>query len=68
MRVRVDAGRCMGHAMCESLAGEVYEVTDDGFNEMGEFEVPEELRAVAVRGASACPEGAIALTGEGTDR
>jgi ferredoxin len=62
VRVRVDADRCMGHGMCAALVGEVYEVNEDtGFNEMGEFELPEPARAKALRGVSACPERAIAV-------
>ncbi|MFG2631502.1 ferredoxin [Streptomyces sp. NPDC048473] len=61
MRIKVDSERCMGHAMCNALAPEVYTVTDDGFNEMQEFEVTTAQRAAALRGASACPERIIAV-------
>ncbi|MFF2963981.1 ferredoxin [Streptomyces sp. NPDC057963] len=61
MRIKVDSERCMGHAMCNALAPEVYTVTDDGFNEMPEFEVAADRRAAALRGASACPERIIAV-------
>jgi ferredoxin len=62
VRVRVDPDRCMGHGMCAALVGEVYQVNEDsGFNEMGEFELPETARATALRGVSACPERAIAV-------
>lgn len=61
MRVRVDRDRCQGHAMCNALAGEIFEVTDEGFNEMGEFEVPDDRRPLVDRGSRACPERAIAV-------
>ncbi|MBT2212477.1 ferredoxin [Actinomadura sp. NEAU-AAG7] len=64
MRVRVDQGRCLGHGLCEALAGDVYQVTETGYNEMGEFEVVDALRDVARKGASACPERAIAVLGD----
>ena len=64
MRVRVERDRCMGHAMCEALAGEVFEVSDEGLNEMGEFEVGPEHAAAARKGAVACPERAITIIDE----
>jgi len=63
MRVTVDGSRCMGHSMCTALAPEVYQVSDEGFNEMGEFDVPTERVAAARRGASACPEHIIEVEG-----
>jgi len=51
----------MGHTMCQARAAEVYRITDEGFNEMGEFEVPDELRDAVRRGAVACPERAILI-------
>jgi ferredoxin len=58
----VDGLRCEGHALCAALAGDVYEVNEnDGRNEMGEFDVPDALGAIARQGAAACPERAISL-------
>jgi ferredoxin len=65
MRVRVDSDRCLGHAMCQAFAPEVYRVDDDsGVNEMGEFTVPDELRDSALQGARACPERSIEILDE----
>ena len=30
MRVHVDLGKCTGHGICESIAEDVFEVTDEG--------------------------------------
>lgn len=30
MHVEVDLGKCTGHGICESLAADVFEVTDEG--------------------------------------
>lgn len=66
VRIRVDAGRCDGHALCAALAGDVYRVNEsDGRNEMGEFELPPALLDSARRGAAACPERAITIDGLG---
>lgn len=61
MKAAVDRNLCQGHAMCNALAPEVYEVNDDGFNEMGVFAVPVGREAAAARGAGACPERAITI-------
>lgn len=62
MKVIVNAAACTGHARCNALAPEVYEVDDDGFNAVTELEVPVDLEAAAQRGAQACPERAITVT------
>ncbi|MEU4245478.1 ferredoxin [Actinoplanes sp. NPDC026619] len=62
MRARVDPEKCMGHGMCEALASEVYEVNEEtGYNEMGEFETPDERRAAVLKGMTGCPEQAISI-------
>jgi ferredoxin len=62
MKVRVDSDRCMGHGMCATLVSEVFHVNNEsGMNEMGEFDLSPGLRASALRGASGCPERAIAV-------
>jgi probable F420-dependent oxidoreductase len=62
MRVHVDAARCTGHGMCTAVAAGVYRRdAATGRNHMGEFDLPVGDRAVALRGAAACPEGAITV-------
>lgn len=61
MKVKVDGSRCMGHGMCTAIAPDVYQVTDEGFNEQGEFEIPAEREEFARRGANACPERIIEI-------
>ena len=61
MKGSVDEGLCMGHGMCAALAPGVYEVSELGTNEMGDFEVPPGAETAARRGARACPERAIVL-------
>jgi ferredoxin len=61
VRVRVQTERCMGHAMCNAIAPAVFEVSDSGFNEMGEFDIDPELSNDAERGVNACPEQAILI-------
>jgi ferredoxin len=62
MKVIVNTDACTGHARCNALAPEVYELDDNGFNSITELEVPAGLEAAAQRGAQACPERAITVT------
>lgn len=61
MRVHVDVEKCTGHARCWSLAPEVYELDDLGYNVTPVKDVPPELEAAARKGALACPELAITI-------
>lgn len=65
MRIVVDLARCVGHARCEAIANAVY-ATDavEGKVVLLASVVPKELEAIALRGARACPERAIAVTGD----
>ena len=61
MKVCVSPDLCCGAQRCAAVAPEVYKIAD-GFSALvgvGEYEVPEGLEDKAVRGARACPEGAI---------
>ena len=61
MKVTVCKERCQGHAVCALLAPDVYKLTDEGYNHMDPFEVPQELIEQARKGAKACPEEAIEI-------
>ena len=62
MNVKVSS-LCSGHGRCYVLAAEVYEADEDGYNKHrdGEFDVPDELEALARKGAASCPERAITI-------
>jgi ferredoxin len=59
VRIDVNGEVCMGHAMCMSVAPEVYELDEFGYNRMGAFAVGDDRRDAATRGLLACPEQAI---------
>ena len=61
MRIVVDRGTCSGHGRCAAVAPEVYELDADGYNAMGEFDVPADLESRARAGADSCPERAITV-------
>ncbi len=64
MKIALDKQKCVGHARCAAVAPEVYELDDNGYLQMDEKTVPENLRAQAIRGARACPERVITIIEE----
>lgn len=69
MKVHIDEGvdggqqGCTGHGRCAVMAGDFYEVDDNGYNvHRGEtLDVPAGLESAATFGAQVCPERAIAV-------
>jgi ferredoxin len=62
VRVRVDPEVCAGHARCNAVAGDFFQIDELGYAIPVDTEVAPEQEALARRGASACPEGAITIT------
>jgi ferredoxin len=61
MKIEVNAARCSGHARCNAVAPEIYELDDGGFCAVTTLDVAPEQEAAALRGAEACPERAITV-------
>ena len=60
LRVRVDRGRCQGHARCNALAPELFQLDEFGHShEIGDGSVPPELNDKAWLAKANCPELAI---------
>lgn len=62
MRVEVDLDRCTGHGICESIAEEVFEVSDDGIVVIHDNERPEDDRDRMQQAVTQCPVAALRLT------
>ena len=60
MKVWVDDQRCRGHGVCVTLGPEVFDLTDDGYAEAIESDVPTEFESVTREAIDCCPEQAIA--------
>jgi ferredoxin len=60
MKVWVDDQRCRGHGMCLTLCTEVFTLTDDGYAEAIDSDVPTEFEAATEEAIDCCPEQAIA--------
>ncbi|MDV7352739.1 ferredoxin [Rhodococcus oxybenzonivorans] len=59
MRIHIDRLQCEGHGLCAGTTPELYDLDDDGFAALADFEVPPGSEAEAESGAAACPMGAI---------
>jgi ferredoxin len=59
MKVWVDDQRCRGHGMCLTLCPDVFSLTDDGYAEAIDSEVPADLQAATQEAIECCPEQAI---------
>jgi ferredoxin len=60
LRVRVDRGRCQGHARCNALAPELFRLDELGHShEIGDGVVPSALNDKAWLAKANCPELAI---------
>ncbi|MFE9096774.1 ferredoxin [Streptomyces sp. NPDC007264] len=62
MKITVDRNKCSGHARCNAVAPELFELDDAGYVTLEESEVPPHLEAQARRGVMACPERAVSLS------
>lgn len=64
MKIIVKRALCSGHARCASVAPELFQLNDDGYIDMDDFEVPPGQEELARRGARACPERALRVAKE----
>jgi len=59
MKVWVNDELCRGHGVCVAVCPEVFTLTDDGYAEAIDSEVPPEFHAGVQEAIEACPEHAI---------
>jgi ferredoxin len=59
MNVSVDSARCQGHARCNAICPEVFDLDQDGFVVVLNPSPGDELAAAVNDAAANCPERAI---------
>lgn len=64
MKIAIDRPHCVGHARCAAIAPNLFPLDSEGYIASDGFEVPEDAKALAVRGARACPERVIKIVGD----
>lgn len=62
MQLHVDSSRCQGHARCNAVGPQVFELDDLGYVSTASGPVPPELEATARKGVAACPEQALSIS------
>ncbi|MEE6140178.1 ferredoxin [Mycobacterium sp. 050128] len=69
MRVRVDGSRCQGHTLCAMIAPDSFELDDvDGHAHAATDVVAGEQHDAVAEAAKSCPEQAIEIVVEASDR
>lgn len=63
MKIVIDRQRCVGHARCAAVAPGLYPLDPEGMIASDGFDVPDGEEALAQRGARACPERVIQVSG-----
>ena len=59
MRVSVDRERCEGHARCQAIAPDVFELDENSTSRIRLDPIPERLTGQAMAGVRACPVAAL---------
>ena len=61
MRIVVDRGLCTGQAVCESIAADIFEVSDNDELEIKAALVPDGRLGEVERAVACCPNAALRL-------
>jgi ferredoxin len=65
MKIRLEPGKCAGHAQCHAAAPGLFGIDDDGYSVVTTLEVPAGDEALAQDGVAACPELALVIEEDG---
>jgi ferredoxin len=60
-RIKIERGRCAGHARCAAVAPALFTLDSEGYIATEGFEVPAGEEALAKRAARSCPERVISI-------
>jgi len=67
VRAAVDEKLCQGHARCNAMAPEIFDLDDWGHARPGEHAVPPGREEEAERAVRSCPEMAISILEDRSD-
>jgi ferredoxin len=62
VQLHVDSSKCQGHARCNAVGPQLFELDDLGYVLPRSAPVPQELEAMARKGVAACPERALTVS------
>ncbi|NKY54578.1 ferredoxin [Nocardia flavorosea] len=63
MRLRLETGRCAGHALCHVMDPDLFPLDDDGYSTVAATDLDADQVDHARRGVGACPERALVIEG-----
>lgn len=61
MKVRLDSGRCAGHAQCYAVDPELFPIDEEGYSILQEHIVAPGDEPLTREGVAACPEIALII-------
>jgi ferredoxin len=61
MRVRLERGKCAGHAQCHSVSPDLFPLDDFGYSTLEDHAVAPEHEQSTREGVAACPEHALVI-------
>ena len=61
MKVSIDLGKCCGHARCNAIDSENFQLDESGYALRSDFEIPPAAQEKARLAVTSCPERAITL-------
>ena len=61
MKVSIDLDKCCGHARCNAVDGELFQLDDSGYALHADIDIPPGAEGKARQAVGECPERAISL-------
>jgi ferredoxin len=61
MKVSIDLDKCCGHARCNAVDGELFQLDDSGYALHADIDIPPGAEHKARQAVTECPERAISL-------
>lgn len=61
MKILIQRETCVGHARCQHVAPELFQLDENGYVALDSVEVPAGQEALARRAVRACPEQALRI-------
>lgn len=61
MQVIIDLGKCCGHARCNAVDSEIFQLDESGYALHADIDIPPGAEGKARQAVTECPERAISL-------
>lgn len=61
MKVRLQPGKCAGHAQCHAVSPDLFPIDDDGYSTLEAHEIAPDEEEFVQLGVGSCPELALTI-------